>query len=78
MPYIVRAFYEIAKEGLFWLCLLAIIVAALLPRFVVIVLHQYFSPSDIQISKEAEKFGNGREFGAVEIEMNPILDPSRR
>ncbi|OAY39167.1 hypothetical protein MANES_10G072200v8 [Manihot esculenta] len=72
------AFYEIAKEGLFWLCLLAIIVAALLPRFVVIVLHQYFSPSDIQISKEAEKFGNGREFGAVEIEMNPILDPSRR
>ncbi|XP_048231542.1 phospholipid-transporting ATPase 1 isoform X2 [Ricinus communis] len=72
------AFFEIAKTAPFWLCLLAIVVAALLPRFVVKVLHQYFSPCDIQITREAEKVGNRREFGAVEIEMNPILDPPRR
>ncbi|KAF2294813.1 hypothetical protein GH714_020181 [Hevea brasiliensis] len=72
------AIFDIAKEGSFWLCLLAIVVAALLPRFVVKVLYQHFSPSDIQITREAEKFGSRREFGAVEIEMNPILEPSRR
>ncbi|XP_050236999.1 phospholipid-transporting ATPase 1 [Mercurialis annua] len=66
------AIFEIAKTRLFWLCLLAIIIAALVPRFVVIVVHQYASPSDIQITREAEKIG---EFGGVdvEIEMNPIL-----
>ena len=66
------------KTGLFWLCLLAIIIAALIPRFVVKVLYQLYTPSDVQIAREAEKFQTQIESGAVEIEMNPILDTPRR
>ncbi|KAJ8756242.1 hypothetical protein K2173_025054 [Erythroxylum novogranatense] len=65
------AIFHIARTGLFWFCLLAIIVAALIPRFVVKVLYQYYSPDDIQIAREAEKFGRPRELEDVEIEMNP-------
>ncbi|KAG6765037.1 hypothetical protein POTOM_029051 [Populus tomentosa] len=50
-------------------------IAALLPRFVVKVLYQYFTPDDIQIAREAEKFGNLRDI-PVEVEMNPIMEPS--
>ncbi|KAK4836009.1 hypothetical protein QYF36_017398 [Acer negundo] len=70
------AIFNVANTGLFWLCLLAIIVAALIPRFVVKVLYQYYYPCDVQIAREFENSGQG-EFGAVEIEMNPILDPPR-
>jgi phospholipid-transporting ATPase len=62
-------------EGSFWVCLFIIIIAALLPRFVVKVLYQYFTPDDIQIAREAEKFGNLRDI-PVEVEMNPIMEPS--
>ncbi|XP_024026238.1 phospholipid-transporting ATPase 1-like isoform X2 [Morus notabilis] len=72
------AIFEIAKTWLFWLCLLGIIVAALLPRFVVKFIYQYYSPSDVQIAREIEKFGNPRGLGAVQLEMNPILDHPRR
>ena len=51
---------------------------ALIPRFVVKLFVQYYRPSDVQIAREAEKFGNFREFGGTEIEMNPIFDPPRR
>ncbi|KAK0592320.1 hypothetical protein LWI29_017186 [Acer saccharum] len=71
------AIFNVANTGLFWLCLLAIIVAALIPRFIVKVLYQYYYPCDVQIAREAEKLGRQREFGAVEIEMNPISDPPR-
>ncbi|KAK3228622.1 hypothetical protein Dsin_000503 [Dipteronia sinensis] len=71
------AIFNVANTGLFWLCLLAIIVAALIPRFIVKVIYQYYYPCDVQIAREAEKFGQQREFGAVEIEMNPIFDPPR-
>ncbi|XVF24595.1 hypothetical protein REPUB_Repub13aG0141100 [Reevesia pubescens] len=72
------AIFEIAKTGLFWLCLLAIIVTALIPRFVVKVLYQLYAPCDIQIAREAEKFQTLSASGTVEIEMNPILDTPRR
>ncbi|XP_022765620.1 phospholipid-transporting ATPase 1-like isoform X2 [Durio zibethinus] len=72
------AIFEIVKTGKFWLCLLAIIVAALIPRFVVKVLYQLYTPCDVQIAREAEKFRTLSESAAVEIEMNPILDPPRR
>ncbi|KAL3516320.1 hypothetical protein ACH5RR_023222 [Cinchona calisaya] len=72
------AFFEIAGTGLFWLCLLGIVVAALLPRFVVKVSRQYCRPDDILIGREAEKFGTLMELRNGEIEMNPILDPPRR
>ena len=52
-----------------------------LPRFVVKVLCQYLFPSDIQIAREAEKFGFSRELGgggSMQIEMNPILEPQQR
>lgn len=73
-----RAFFDIASTRLFWLCLLAIIIAAILPRFVVKFLYQSYSPCDVQIAREFEKFGNPRESANVQIEMNPILDHPRR
>ncbi|KAH7536827.1 hypothetical protein FEM48_Zijuj03G0027700 [Ziziphus jujuba var. spinosa] len=72
------AFFDIASTRLFWLCLLAIIIAAILPRFVVKFLYQNYSPCDVQIAREFEKFGNPRESANVQIEMNPILDHPRR
>ncbi|KAF8395542.1 hypothetical protein HHK36_019490 [Tetracentron sinense] len=69
------AIFHVGKTGSFWLCLLAILVAAILPRFVVKVFSQYLRPCDVQIAREAEKFRNQREFVSVGVEMNPILDP---
>ncbi|GMI73279.1 aminophospholipid ATPase 1 [Hibiscus trionum] len=72
------AIFEIAQTGLFWLCLLAIIITALIPRFVVKVLYQFYTPCDVQIAREAEKFQARSESGAVEVEMNLILDHPRQ
>ncbi|KAL5568715.1 hypothetical protein UlMin_025290 [Ulmus minor] len=72
------AIFEVANTSLFWVLLLAIIVTALLPRFVVKFLYQYYSPCDVQIAREAEKYGNTRELGSVQIEMNPILAHPQR
>lgn len=69
-----RAIFQIAKMSLFWLCLLGILVAALLPRFVVKVIYQHLSPCDVQIAREVEKFGVSRELGVMQIEMNPIVE----
>ncbi|KAF8398072.1 hypothetical protein HHK36_016999 [Tetracentron sinense] len=66
------AIFHIAKTGSFWLCLLAILVAAVVPRFTVKVFTQYISPGDVQIAREAEKFQNPREFVGV-VEMNPVM-----
>lgn len=72
------AIIHLARTGLFWLCLLGIPIGALIPRFVVKIFVQYYGADDIQIAREAEKFGGFREFGGGEIEMNPIFDPPRR
>lgn len=72
-----RAIFHIARDGAFWFCLLGIIIAALVPRFVVKVCVQHFTPRDIQIAREGEKFGNiGRSEYAV-VEMNQIAHPPR-
>ncbi|KAG6758675.1 hypothetical protein POTOM_039034 [Populus tomentosa] len=71
------AIFHIMGEASFWLCLLGIIIAALLPRFVVKVLYQHFTPDDLQIAREVEKFGHQRDI-AVEVEMNPIMEPPPR
>lgn len=63
---------------MFWLCLLGTVIAALLPRLVVKYMNQYYFPSDIQISREAEKFGNPRDNGVGQIEMLPVSDGSPR
>ncbi|XP_047942455.1 phospholipid-transporting ATPase 1 isoform X2 [Salvia hispanica] len=70
------AFFMIAKTKLFWVCLLGIVVAGMVPRFVVKVFVQHCKPNDIHIAREAEKFGNLRETNA-ETEMNPISDLPR-
>lgn len=72
------AIFHIGKTAVFWLCLLIIVVAALIPRFVAKVIYQYFSPCDIQVAREAEKFGNFRELERVEMEMNLMAEPQRR
>jgi phospholipid-transporting ATPase len=68
------AMFVVAKQQEFWLCLLAIIVGSLVPRLVVKVLSQFYCPSDIQISRELEKFGNGAREERLELEMNEYLD----
>ncbi|KAG8363760.1 hypothetical protein BUALT_Bualt19G0055900 [Buddleja alternifolia] len=69
------AFFHIANTELFWVCLLGIAVGALIPRFVVKIFVQYYVPNDIQIAREAEKFGN---LTITQIEMHQILEsPSR-
>ncbi|XP_071725198.1 phospholipid-transporting ATPase 1-like [Rutidosis leptorrhynchoides] len=62
------AFFMVVKKVSFWLCLLAIIVGSLVPRLVVKVLSQLYCPSDVQICREVEKFGNGTS--GEELEMN--------
>ncbi|OMP06880.1 Cation-transporting P-type ATPase [Corchorus olitorius] len=47
--------YHLAKSPTYWLTILLITIVALLPRFVVKVVHQIFWPSDIQIAREAER-----------------------
>ncbi|KAM7268040.1 hypothetical protein ACFE04_010206 [Oxalis oulophora] len=64
------AIFNIAKQQEFWLCLLGIVVGSLAPRFVIKVLSQYYCPSDIQIYKEVEKFGND----GLELEMNEFSE----
>ncbi|KAK6143245.1 hypothetical protein DH2020_023593 [Rehmannia glutinosa] len=71
------AFFHIADTKLFWVCLLGITVGALVPHFAVKFV-QYYRPNNIQIAREAEKFGNSRESPDAQIEMNPIFDPPHR
>ncbi|KAE9598321.1 hypothetical protein Lal_00004150 [Lupinus albus] len=73
------AFFHAGGTALFWLCLLGIVIAALLPRFAVKFIYQYYFPTDIQISREAEKVVIQREVeGGGQIEMLPISDGSLR
>ncbi|XP_039071017.1 phospholipid-transporting ATPase 1-like isoform X2 [Hibiscus syriacus] len=46
--------YHVAKSPTYWLTILLIIIAALLPRFLFKAIHQNFWPSDIQIAREVE------------------------
>nr|XP_043634180.1 phospholipid-transporting ATPase 1-like [Erigeron canadensis] len=64
------AIFHIAGDGLFWFCLIGIIVASLIPRLVIKTLVQHYKPSDIQIAREAEKYGNLIDSRNAEIEMN--------
>ncbi|EPS74312.1 hypothetical protein M569_00437, partial [Genlisea aurea] len=55
------AFFEVARSEVFWVCLAIATVVALIPRFVVKACVEYLRPSDVQIAREAEKFGNSME-----------------
>ncbi|CAH1421748.1 unnamed protein product [Lactuca virosa] len=68
------AIFNLARSGLFWICLFGIVIASMIPRFVVKMFMQHCKPSDTQIAREAEKFRNSmvltRNGGIEEIEMN--------
>ncbi|XP_057768948.1 LOW QUALITY PROTEIN: phospholipid-transporting ATPase 1-like [Salvia miltiorrhiza] len=72
------AIFHIVKTELFWVCLSLITIGALLPRFAVKVFVQYFGHNDIQIAREAEKFGNSRRNSQTQIEMHQIFDLPQR
>ncbi|CAE6086756.1 unnamed protein product [Arabidopsis arenosa] len=72
------AIFQVAKTWMFWFCLLAIVVTALLPRFAIKFLVEYYRPSDVRIAREAEKLGTFRESQPLGVEMNLIQDPPRR
>ncbi|KAI3813934.1 hypothetical protein L1987_18669 [Smallanthus sonchifolius] len=65
------AIFDLVSKGSFWICLLGIQIAALFPRFGIKMFIQHCKPSDIQIAREADKFGNSMELTGQEIEMNP-------
>ncbi|KAG6513277.1 phospholipid-transporting ATPase 1-like [Zingiber officinale] len=63
------AIFKIMGTGLFWLCLLGVIVAGMLPHFSVKALKEYLMPSDIQIAREMDKFRR-MNAATMEIQMN--------
>lgn len=66
----IRAILHIIATSLFWLCLSAILVVGMVPRFTIKVLSEYFSPTDIQIAREQEKIiSNASECGTSEFEL---------
>ncbi|KAL8162065.1 hypothetical protein V2J09_013554 [Rumex salicifolius] len=60
------------RAGSFWLCLIAVPIISLMPRFTIQVFKQYLCPSDVQLAREAEKCGGLRhwENERNEIEMS--------
>lgn len=69
---LIRAIFHAMGTGMFWLNLVGIVVAGLIPRFIVKTIVEYFWPDDIQIAREYEKFGN-----STEIEMTNMLGSDR-
>lgn len=69
------AIFNMMGTGLFWLCLLGIIVAGMVPRFATKALTEYFLPSDVQIARELEKFQNLNASTILEIPMSTFSDP---
>ncbi|KAJ0494825.1 putative P-type phospholipid transporter [Helianthus annuus] len=65
------AIFDLASKGSFWVCLLGMSIAAVVPRFGVKMFIQHCKPSDIQIAREADKFGSSMELARQEIELNP-------
>ncbi|KAH0931120.1 hypothetical protein HID58_008237 [Brassica napus] len=73
------AIFQVAKTWMFWFCLLAIVVTALLPRFAIKFLVEYYRPSDVRIAREVEKLRSFSESQQnMGTEMNQIRDPPRR
>ncbi|WOK95908.1 phospholipid-transporting ATPase 1 [Canna indica] len=69
------AIFHIMRTGLFWLCLLGIVVAGMLPRFIMKALTEYFMPSDIQIARELEKLQRLNATATTEIPMSTFSQP---
>lgn len=55
-----------------WFCLLIVPIASIIPRFVVKVFGQRFCPGNIQIAREAEKYGAFSDWeGGIEMHQFP-------
>ncbi|KAI3784286.1 hypothetical protein L1987_43383 [Smallanthus sonchifolius] len=64
------AIFNLAGSGLFWISLVGVLIASMIPQFVVKMFVQHCKPCDIQIAREAEKFRNSMEITrSGEIEM---------
>ncbi|WOK95873.1 phospholipid-transporting ATPase 1 [Canna indica] len=64
--------YHLATTRIYWLTILLTTILALLPRFLCIVIHQIFWPSDIQIAREAEIFRKSSD----QVGLKPDCDIS--
>ncbi|CAM8916996.1 unnamed protein product [Rhodiola kirilowii] len=62
--------FHLMGSPTYWLTILLIIVVALLPRFLLKVLHQTFWPSDIQIAREAEILKDRDDFLGYRQDQN--------
>lgn len=71
------AIFHIMGTGLFWLLLLIIVAAAMVPHFVIKAFTEYFTPSDIQVAREIEKFENVNQVNRSEVPMTRLHDPRR-
>ncbi|KAJ6836552.1 phospholipid-transporting ATPase 1 [Iris pallida] len=71
------AIFHIMGTGLFWFCLLGIIIAAVVPRLAMKAFTEYFAPSDIQIARELEKFVIINEETVPEISMSTFSNSWR-
>ncbi|XP_072996972.1 phospholipid-transporting ATPase 1 [Typha latifolia] len=69
------AIYHIMGTGLFWLCLLSIMVVGMIPHFATKAFTEYVMPSDIQIARELEKFGNVNGTTPTNIPMRTFSQP---
>ena len=66
-----RAIYHVMGTSAFWLCLLAILVVGMIPRFTLKSFLGYVAPNDILIGREIEKF-RATATGGVELEMTAV------
>ena len=73
-----RAIFHVMGTAVFWLCLLAVIVTAMVPRLAMKAITEYFAPSDIQIARELEKFGSLNEATVSEIPMSTFSNSQHR
>ncbi|KAK8942341.1 Phospholipid-transporting ATPase 1 [Platanthera zijinensis] len=64
------AIFHIMSTWAFWFCLAAILVAGMVPRFVMKAFTEFFFPNDIQIARELEKFGRINDARNSEVAMS--------
>ncbi|KAG0489546.1 hypothetical protein HPP92_006409 [Vanilla planifolia] len=64
------AIFHIMGTWMFWFCLLAILIAGMVPRFAAKAFAELFIPSNVQIARELEKFGYIHESHISEVAMS--------
>ncbi|XP_062211113.1 phospholipid-transporting ATPase 1-like isoform X2 [Phragmites australis] len=67
------AIYKVMGTGLFWALLLAVTVAGMIPHFAAKAFKEYFTPSDIQIAREMEKWQDTHDVTHPEVQMSTVV-----